>query len=81
MGAAFPRIARGNNNRRSQDRYLAFELIDDAEETIEAKLEKIGRFEALGVRRATVFVGGRTRAEYCDNAERYGADILAKLRT
>ena len=44
MGAAFPRIARGNNNRRSQDRYLAFELIDDAEETIEAKLEKIGRF-------------------------------------
>lgn len=46
----------------------------------EKLLEKIGRFAELGVREATVFIGGETRAEWCDNAERYGTDIISKLR-
>jgi hypothetical protein len=45
----------------------------------EALLEKIGNFAALGVASATVHVTGRTRAEWCDNAERYSSDIISKL--
>jgi probable F420-dependent oxidoreductase len=45
----------------------------------EALLEKIGKFAELGVTEATVHVSGRTRAEWCDNAARYGADVIAKL--
>jgi probable F420-dependent oxidoreductase len=45
----------------------------------EALIEKIGRFKDLGVTGVAIHVDGRTRAEWCDNAERYAADVLAKL--
>jgi probable F420-dependent oxidoreductase len=46
----------------------------------EALLDKIGRFAALGVTAATVHIGGRSRAEWCDNAARYQSDIISRLR-
>jgi probable F420-dependent oxidoreductase len=45
-----------------------------------ATLDKIGELRALGAVAAAVHIVGRTRAEWCDNAERFGADVLAKLR-
>jgi probable F420-dependent oxidoreductase len=47
----------------------------------EALLEKIGRLRHLGVTGAAVHIEGTTRAEWCDNAERFGTDVLAKLPT
>ena len=43
IGAAFPRIARGDDDRRGQDRHFAFELIYDREKMIESKLKKVRR--------------------------------------
>jgi probable F420-dependent oxidoreductase len=44
-----------------------------------ATLDKIGELSALGAVGAAVNLVGRTRAEWCDNAERFGAEVLAKL--
>jgi probable F420-dependent oxidoreductase len=45
-----------------------------------ALLEKIGKMRELGISTVGATIDGRTRAEWCDNAERYGAEIIAKLR-
>lgn len=42
-------------------------------------LDKIAGFQALGVRGAAVSFQGRTRAEWCDAAERFASDVLRKL--
>jgi probable F420-dependent oxidoreductase len=42
-------------------------------------LDRIGAYRELGVTTAAVAVRGRTRAEWCDNAESIGAGVLAKL--
>jgi alkanesulfonate monooxygenase SsuD/methylene tetrahydromethanopterin reductase-like flavin-dependent oxidoreductase (luciferase family) len=42
-------------------------------------IDKIGQFKEMGVIGAGVSFDGRTRAEWCDNAERFGADVIAKL--
>ena len=47
--------------------------------TPDALLERIARYEALGVTAAAAHIEGRTRAEWCDNAERFAAEILARL--
>lgn len=44
-----------------------------------ALIEKIGRFRDLGVSGAAIHIEGKTRAQWCDNAERYGAEVLSKL--
>jgi probable F420-dependent oxidoreductase len=44
-----------------------------------AVIDKIGELEALGAAGAAVHIEGKTRAEWCDNAARFGADVLAKL--
>jgi probable F420-dependent oxidoreductase len=45
-----------------------------------ALLEKIGKLRELGVSTVGASIDGRTRAEWCANAERYGAEIIAKVR-
>jgi probable F420-dependent oxidoreductase len=47
--------------------------------TADSLLEKIGRYAEIGVSEGAVSVEGRTRAEWCDNAERFGADVLSKI--
>ena len=42
-------------------------------------LERIGEYRELGITGAAVNIEGRTRAEWCDNAERFGVDVLARL--
>jgi probable F420-dependent oxidoreductase len=44
-----------------------------------ALLEQIGQMQALGVTGAAVDFKGASRAEWCDEAERFHADVLAKL--
>jgi probable F420-dependent oxidoreductase len=43
-------------------------------------VDRIGRYRDLGVAAAAVSVNGRTCAEWCDNAERIGAEAIAKFR-
>jgi probable F420-dependent oxidoreductase len=42
-------------------------------------IDRAGRYREMGVTTAGITVDGRTRAEWCDNAERIGADVIAKL--
>ena len=44
-----------------------------------ALIDRIGRYRELGITGVAVHIEGRTRAEWCDNAERCGAEVVAKL--
>jgi probable F420-dependent oxidoreductase len=45
-----------------------------------ALLEKIGKLRELGVTTVGATIDGTTRTQWIDNAERYGAQIIAKVR-
>jgi probable F420-dependent oxidoreductase len=45
----------------------------------EALIERIGRYKELGITGAALHIDGKTRAEWCDNVERCGTQVLAKL--
>ena len=45
----------------------------------QALIDRIGRYQELGITGVALHLDGKTRAEWCDNAERCGADVLAKL--
>jgi probable F420-dependent oxidoreductase len=47
--------------------------------TPDSLLEKIDRFSAIGITEAAVNIEGTTCKEWCDNAERFGADVVSKL--
>ena len=42
-------------------------------------IDKLGRYAELGVSNVGVTMEGASGAEWCDNAERFGQDIIAKL--
>jgi probable F420-dependent oxidoreductase len=42
-------------------------------------IDRIGRYRDLGVVGAGIHIAGATRAEWCDNADRFGADVLARI--
>jgi probable F420-dependent oxidoreductase len=42
-------------------------------------IDRISEYRELGVTAAGVTVEGRTRAEFCDNAERMGAEVISKI--
>jgi probable F420-dependent oxidoreductase len=42
-------------------------------------IDRAARFAAMGVSAAGMSIAGRTRAEWCDNVEQFGADVIAKL--
>jgi probable F420-dependent oxidoreductase len=44
-----------------------------------ALIDKIGRLADLGVSGVAVHIDGKTRAEWCEQAERFGTDVLAKV--
>jgi probable F420-dependent oxidoreductase len=44
-----------------------------------ALVDRIGRYRELGITGVALHIEGHTRAEWCENAERCGADVLAKL--
>lgn len=43
-------------------------------------IDRIGQYKEMGIAGAAVSIDGRTRAEWCDNAARVGADVIAKLK-
>jgi probable F420-dependent oxidoreductase len=53
--------------------------LPQAEDSVEARIEKICQLHELGVSTITVGIAGHTRAEWCDRAERFGAEVIAKL--
>jgi probable F420-dependent oxidoreductase len=42
-------------------------------------VDRISQYRELGVTATGMTVEGRTRAEFCDNAERLGAEVIAKI--
>ena len=70
--AAFPRIARGDDDRRAQLVDLAFQLFDDCAEVIESKLKKVRR---LGHRNGEPEIGRRSDDTY--DLRRHFLDRLA----
>jgi len=46
-----------------------------------ALIDKIGQYAEMGISGVAVHIDGRTRAEWCDNAGRFAADVLARLAT
>jgi probable F420-dependent oxidoreductase len=42
-------------------------------------LDTIGTMKALGVTTVAAHIDGATRTEWCDNAERFGAEVIAKV--
>ena len=42
-------------------------------------IDRAGSFAKMGLVAAGMNIEGRTCAEYCDNAERFGVDVIAKL--
>lgn len=42
-------------------------------------IDRIGHYRDMGIAGAAVSVEGNTRAQWCDNAERIGSDVIAKL--
>lgn len=42
-------------------------------------IDRLERYREMGISGAVVYVGGRTCDEWCDNAERFGADVIARL--
>jgi len=45
----------------------------------QALIDRIGRYGELGITGVALHIDGKTRAEWCDNAERCGAEVLSKL--
>jgi probable F420-dependent oxidoreductase len=45
----------------------------------EPLLDKIGRYDAVGVVETAVSLPGKTRTEWCDNVARFGEEVLARL--
>ena len=45
----------------------------------QAVIDRIGRYRELGVQGAATGIEGKTRAQWCENAARFGAEVLSKL--
>ena len=43
-------------------------------------IDRAGRFAEMGLVAAGMSIEGRDRAEWCDNVEKFGADVIAKVR-
>ncbi len=61
------------------DIFLASITKPGEEWNAQAILDKLGRFREMGVIGVGASIDGNTRAEWCDNAERFGTEIIAKL--
>lgn len=54
-------------------------MVAGEERSPQAIIDRIGRYRELGVMGAAAAIEGGSRDEWCDNAERFGADVLGKL--
>ncbi len=68
VGRAVPPLVATGSLSRPGEKLSAQEAIDRA-----------GRFAETGIVATGMSIDGRTRAEWCDNVERFGADVIAKL--
>jgi probable F420-dependent oxidoreductase len=61
------------------DVFLASVTKPGEEWNAQAIIDKLGRFKEMGVIGAGASIDGKTRAEWCDNAERFGTEVIQKL--
>lgn len=47
--------------------------------TPQLMIDRIGHYKQLGIKGCAMHFDGATRREYCDNAQHFAADVLAKL--
>lgn len=47
--------------------------------SVQAVIDRLGRYREMGIVGAAASIEGRTRAEWCDNAERFGQEVLVKI--
>lgn len=43
-------------------------------------IDRLGQYKEMGVVGALANINGSTRAEWCENAERFGTDVIAKIK-
>jgi hypothetical protein len=79
-GIAYLREYAEQTGREQAPRIMLGSIVAPGEKPGPAELiDKIGRLQAMGVSGAAVHIGGRTRAEWCDNAGRFAADVLSRI--
>ncbi len=61
------------------DIFLASILHPGEDWTPQQIVDRIGEYKKLGIIGAGVHMDGKTRSEWCDNAERFGSEVLSKL--
>lgn len=61
------------------DIFLASITQPNEQWTPQQLIDKIGRFKEMGVVGAGISIDGKTRAEWCDNAARFGDEVISKL--
>jgi hypothetical protein len=49
------------------------------ERSLQKTFDLIGSYREMGVTATGMSISGRTRAEWCENALRFGEDVIAKL--
>lgn len=52
----------------------------DEESSPQQLIDMISQYKEMGVTGVAVPLDGRTRAEWCDHAEQFGADVISKIR-
>lgn len=50
-----------------------------AERSLQKTFDVLGAYREMGVTATGMAISGRTRAEWCDNVQRFGEDVIAKL--
>jgi probable F420-dependent oxidoreductase len=58
---------------------LAGANLPPVQDGADARIEKIGQLGEIGISTIAVSFDGSTPAEWCDRAERFGAEVIAKL--
>jgi probable F420-dependent oxidoreductase len=79
QGIAYLREHCEKFGRETPPAIICSSITTGAKLTETALIDKIGRLRGLGVSGVAVHMDGKTRAEWCDNAERFGANVIAKL--
>lgn len=79
-GIAYMRDYAGKVGRQDMPQVVLGGINKPGEElSYQEMLDRIGLYREMGVTAAGITAKGRTRAEWCDNAESIGAEVIAKL--
>ncbi|MDB5968632.1 MAG: class F420-dependent oxidoreductase [Hydrocarboniphaga sp.] len=79
-GLAYLREHCEKTGRTDAPKIVLGSIVAPGEKPAPAELiDKIGQFEAMGVSGCAIGINGRTRAEWCDNAQSFAENVLSKV--